>query len=139
MTERRQSPFDWMQPAERLERVIELLALGAIRAAQNPAPPAATLKELPASSIPLHFKRGRIPFGQQKTSSGRISNHLEGQWLKLIEDLAAKGFSSEEIAKHLNKKDLTSSRAGKWSRTAVWRILQKPKKKTLQNDSVTTR
>ena len=50
-------------------------------------------------------------------------------WIRRIQELARQKYSTEKIAQFLNKEDHETKRAGKWSRTAVWRILQRPQKK----------
>ena len=82
-----------------------------------------TLPALPAPSetklILESIVRGRIPFG----------HGAEAFWIKRIQELNGRRFSSEKIAKQLNQEDHESKRAGKWSRTAVWRILKRLKEK----------
>jgi len=133
MTERRQSQYDWMIPEERFRRIVDLLAAAVIRIAQeesstpvkkSPSPPTIHDSLRPTA-------KGRIPYGERQTPVGRSINPSEEHWLKRIRELSADGLSSEGIAKHLNQEDRESKRAGKWSRTAVWRILQRSKKKAV--------
>ena len=83
---------------------------------------------LPALPAPSETKlilesivRGRIPFG----------HGTDAFWIKRIQELSKQRLSSEKIAKHLNREDHESKRAGKWSRTAVWRILKRLKEKSV--------
>lgn len=69
-------------------------------------------------------RRGRVPFGQRKYGQDRQVNEIELSLIKDIQWLAAEGLSSEKIARRLNQEDKVSKRAGKWTRTAVWRILK---------------
>ena len=75
--------------------------------------------------------QGRVPFGFQQNLYGRAIYEPEIKWLQRIHELATQKLSTEKIARLLNKEDLTSKRAGKWSRTAVWRILKRIKKKAV--------
>ncbi len=68
--------------------------------------------------------RGRVPFGQRKCGQDREIHEVEQSLIKDIQRLAAEGLSSEQIARRLNQEDKVSKRAGKWSRTAVWRMLR---------------
>jgi hypothetical protein len=52
-------------------------------------------------------------------------------WVRRIQELASQKLSTEKIARHLNEEDHETKRAGKWSRTAVWRTLQQLKKKAV--------
>lgn len=54
-----------------------------------------------------------------------MKNPTEEYWIAQIRRLSAEGLSSEEIARQLNQEDQMSRRAGRWSRTAVWRILRR--------------
>jgi len=133
MPKRHSSPYDWITPEERLRRIIELLATAAVRVVQEES---VTPTKEPPSPLTTHGSlraptKGRIPYGEQKTPVGRTINPLEDHWLKRIRALAADSLSSEEIAKRLNLEDRKSKRNGKWSRTTVWRILQKAKKKVV--------
>jgi hypothetical protein len=97
-------------------------------------------------SEPLGMRRrppqGRIPFGFQQNPYGRAIYEPEIKWLERIHKLASQKLSTEKIARLLKKEDLTSKRAGKWSRTAVWRILKRIKKKAVtesfRNDAAQT-
>lgn len=146
--------IDEMTPAERFDRVVEILSRASLRllkkqqaeaACQNPGEPeaAATADEQlaePDSTEKAEWERGvlegqlaiprykgRVPFGQRKSGHDRQINEIELLLIKDIQRLAAEGLSSEKIARWLNQKDKVSQRAGKWSRTAVWRILKNMK------------
>ena len=125
-----------MTADEIYERVVDLLVAGLLRLIleeegnkKGPAIDMATEKvedNFPVLPAPSETKlilesivRGRIPFGHGG----------EAFWIKRIQELNGQGFSSEKIAKQLNQEDHESKRAGKWSRTAVWRILKRLKEK----------
>src|SRR5258708_7638036 len=69
--------------------------------------------------------QGQIPFGFQQNPYGRAVLDSEMKWLERIFELESQNLSTEKIAQCLNEEDRTSKRAGKWSRTAVWRILKR--------------
>lgn len=75
---------------------------------------------------PAQRKRGRIPFGQCKGNGERVTNDTESVWIRRIQQMAAKGLSTEAIARWLNKEDRETKRVGKWSKVAVWRMLKRP-------------
>lgn len=143
--------IDDMTPEERFERVVEILSQASLRllrkqqaeaAGQSPEKPeaAATASEEAIAPDPMETadlesgviegqiapppRRGRVPFGQRKCGQDRQINEIELSLIKDIQRLAAEGLSSEQIAQRLNQEDKVSRRAGKWSRTAVWRILK---------------
>ncbi|MBI2069119.1 MAG: recombinase family protein [Elusimicrobia bacterium] len=122
-----------MTPEERLERVIELLATAVARMIRGEGKEETKPPTLISPSQPeianAPSAKGRVPFGQEMGKMGRVFNQAELVWIKRIQELAAQGWSSEKIAKQLNKEDHESNRAGRWSRTAVWRILKKLKQK----------
>ena len=133
MTERRPSMYDLMAPEERFYRLVELLAIGLTRLVQEvniPPTDKPSLSQTVCESLRPAAK-GRIPFGERQSPVGRTIDLLEEHWIKRIGYLSADGLSSEKIAKLLNQEDRESKRSGKWSRTAVWRILQKTKKKVV--------
>ena len=122
-----------MTPEERLERVVELLATAVVRLIGEERKEETRPSTLASPSQPeiAHAPptKGRVPFGQEIGGMGRIFNEAEVRWIKRIRELAAQGCSSEKIAKQLNLEDHESKRSGKWSRTAVWRILKRLKGK----------
>ena len=62
---------------------------------------------------------------------GLVENEIEMFLIRRIQELAEQGHSTEKIARQLNQEDHVSKRAGKWSRTAVWRILKRLKEKSV--------
>jgi hypothetical protein len=142
--------YDEMTPEERFRRVVEILSRASIRllnnqmaeatgqdavksgqavtASRQVAAPDPTEKvDLEHGVLEGHLalpQRGRVPFGQKKYGQDRQVNEIELALMKDIQRLAAEGLSSEQIAQWLNQEDKVSKRAGKWSRTAVWRILK---------------
>ena len=146
--------IDEMTAEERFNRIVEIMSRASLQllkkqqaeaAGQNPEKPeaAATTDEQAAAPDPTETAdlergviegqlaptpRGRVPFGQRKCRQTRQVNEIELSLMKDIQRLAAEGLSSEQIAQRLNQEDKVSKRAGKWSRTAVWRILKSMKK-----------
>ena len=130
--------IDEMTPEERFNRVVEILTRASVRllakqkaeaaGEQNvPLPEAVGNKRLNFASpeVPGHApRRGRIRFGLRKHGDDRKTREIELLLIKDIQRLSVEGLSSEAIAQRLNKEDTVSKRAGKWSRTAVWRILK---------------
>jgi len=137
--------IDEMTPDERFRRVVEILTRASVRLLEKqraeaaarekgePVVPGNALTE-PEERKVLDFtspevyepepRRGRIPFGQRRDGPRIKENDIEVSLIKDIRRLAAEGLSSEQIAQRLNQEDKVSKRAGKWSRTAVWRILK---------------
>ena len=111
------------------QRVVELLATGAFRLATEGEKTNTPTLPTPAQAqiSPMPIKRGRIPFGEKLSASGLEINENEMTLIKRIQELAKEGWSSAKIAKLLNAEDHVTKRAGKWTRTAVWRILQRHK------------
>ena len=113
---------------ERLNRVIEILAdavFRAVLAEQTGIAEASTLhRGTSISSIPRLPQKGPVPFGQRIVEEGVEEDPDEKRLIRQIQRLSAKGYSGDKIAKRLNREDKKSRRAGKWSRTAVWRILK---------------
>lgn len=119
-------------PAERLERVVELLAKASFLLAveqmkTGEAGIEKTEKDESTISVPtpLQIKSGPVPFGQKQLGLGRTVDESEATWIKRIQVLKRDGLSTEKIAKRLNEEDRESRRAGTWSRSAVWRILKR--------------
>ncbi len=110
-------PFENMSPKERLDRFVELLALGSVKLI-------ASKKSVMTS--PMDFDpmpdwdqiRGRFRFGRSIEDKNMI---------KRIVKMREQGLSTEKIATALNEEDHSSSRQGKWDRSAVWRILKRVK------------
>ncbi len=122
-----------LTPVERLDRIVELLAKASLMLAveqmgKSEAGIEEVAKSAPAISVPtsLQLKSGPIPFGQKQAGLDRVVEESEAKWIKRIQELAKAGLSTEKIAKRLNREDKESRRAGKWSRSAVWRILKRP-------------
>lgn len=117
---------DWMDPRdmtpkERLDEIMDLLARGAVRLALKEK----LLGHRVAESLPPG--RGRIPFGVRREHGRRFADLVESALIERVEKLAAEGLSLAKIAKRLNEEDRASLRAGKWSGTAVWRMLRRIK------------
>ena len=128
---KRQEDFDSenITPAELSQRVVEILASAAVRLLtegkkEDVSPPTSTTPTWNYDCLTLP-KRGPIPFGQKLGTKGLEINEKEMILIKRIQELAKEGWSSEKIAKLLNAEDHETKRAGKWTRTAVWRILKK--------------
>lgn len=118
-----------LTPEERGLRIMELHTSILERMKQekeNPAPPPS--EKIERLGTCARSPQGRIPFGFQQNPYGRAVHEGEAKWVQRIEALASQKFSLEKIAQALNKEDHETKRAGKWSRTAVWRILQRSKK-----------
>ena len=114
---------------ELTRRVVNILASATVRLAtegekknENPNILAATAQP---GDFPILPKRGPIPFGQKPGANGVEIDENEIALIKRIQELAAQELSSETIAKMLNKEDHQTKRSGRWTRTAVWRILNK--------------
>jgi len=142
--------YDEMTPEERFQRIVEIMSRASVRLLnkqmaesagqgagaperattideQVPEPDLTEKADLKHGVLEGHLTpscRGRVPFGQKKCGQDRRVNEIELSLIKDIQRLAAKGLSSEQIAQRLNQEDKVSKRAGKWSRTAVWRILK---------------
>lgn len=123
-----------LTPAERLDRIVELLAKASYLLAVEEMKRAKSgiKEEEPAQVIsaptPLELKSGPVPYGQRQMGLDRVVNEAETKWIKRIQELNKAGLSTEKISKRLNEEDQESQRAGKWSRSAVWRILKRIKK-----------
>ena len=122
-----------MTPEERTERVIELLATAVVRLVRGDGKeemklPTSENSPQPEMAHALPTK-GRVPFGYEMGETGWVVKQTEFFWIKRIQEFATQGWSSEKIAKQLNLEDHKSKRAGRWSRTAVWRILKQLKEK----------
>lgn len=123
-----------LTPEERADRIVELLAEAAYKMAFEETQKAAIEskrieKEKPATSdpplIPTGLKSGLVPYGQVIMGLERVENEKEMKWIKRIQELKKAGLSTEKIAKRLNEEDKESRMAGKWCRSAVWRILKR--------------
>jgi hypothetical protein len=115
-------------PEERLNRVIEILADAVFRAMLTEQTGTAkgrmNHRGTSISCIPRLPQKGPVPFGQRIAEEGVEEDPDEKRLIRLIQRLAAKGYSVDKIAKRLNQEDKKSRRAGTWSRTAIWRILK---------------
>jgi hypothetical protein len=96
-------------------------------------PPSRAVKDCEPLVTRSPATKGRVPFGFQQNPCGRTEHEAEVKWLKRIVELADSGLSGEQITRRNNKEDHESRRAGKWSRTAVWRTLKRFKKKSVTN------
>ena len=119
--------------AELSQRVVEILASAAFRLAtegeKENANSTTSITPTQSEDFSIPMKRGRIPFGQKLSTEGLVTNGTEMLLIKRIQELAEQGCSSEKIARQLNKEDHQTKRAGRWTRTAVWRILKRLKEK----------
>ena len=117
-----------LTPEEYIFRFSELLNRASERIHNQKENDLIPLKE---PSEPLGMRttapQGRVPFGFQQNPYGRAVLESETKWIQRIHELASHNLSTEKIAQRLNKEDRKSKRAGKWSRTAVWRILKRIK------------
>ena len=115
---------DDLTPEDNAKRVVEILSEGCLRSIKEQ-------KENPTSATPqkpnlgFYPKPGVIPFGYTWSDKGIVKNESEMLWVRRIVELGSFGLSSEKIARQLNKEDHLTRRRGKWTRTAVWRILKK--------------
>lgn len=116
-----------MAPMDRLSRVVELLASAVLRLIEKP--PTTSDDPAPGPVPPGFGPRGRVPFGKQWELEGWKDDPREAVWIGRILAWAKEGLSSEKIARKLNAEDRETRRASKWSRTAVWRILQREKRR----------
>jgi hypothetical protein len=131
-TSRKYFDSDEMTPPERFHRVVKLLASACLKLLnenlQQEIQIPTTLKNKeprPIHSIStIHRKPGPIPFGKKMQGLELGSNLVEESCIRRILDLHIKKYSNETIARILNKEDHETKRAGKWTRTAVWRILK---------------
>jgi len=116
-----------MTPAERLTRVVELLAAAALRLIEEPP---TQVEEAGPHPAPVVFRpRGRVAFGKRWELEGWKDDPIEAAWIGRIVAWAKEGLSSEKIARRLNVEDRETRRAGKWSRPMVWRILRREKRR----------
>ena len=115
-------------PAERLEKIVELLVKASLRLLNEETAKETQTPEPEKSQERLVPKRGRIPFGQQRGVGGLEPNPIETNLIEEITRLVSEKKSLREIAEHLNALDKTSRRAGHWSATAVWRISRRLRK-----------
>lgn len=126
---------DWldpeeMTPEERLDRIVELLTTAARRlSAKKRSGVAEQAKPEEAAPMMLPPRRGRIPFGQRRGKLGRESDSIEARWVREVARLSSEGRSLRKIVLHLNKADRASKRAGRWTITAIWRILRRQKER----------
>ena len=115
-------PFENMSPKERLDRFVELLAIGSVKLL-------ASKKIVMTSPMDLDPMpnwdriRGRFRFGRTIEDKNMI---------KRIVELGGQTLSTGKIAKALNVEDHSSSSQVKWDRSAVWRILKCIKEKGLE-------
>lgn len=121
--------LDALTPEERLTRIIELLAKAGVRLALKKEKGGAQKIEDLLISLDslLPAKSGPVRFGQRAYGLDRVINEEEAKLIKRIRELRENGLSTEKIAKRLNEEDKESRRAGKWSRSTVWRILKRLK------------
>lgn len=115
------------KPEWRMRRIAQLLANASVRLIDKGDEPkkedTAALTKAPAN-LAMYRGQGRIPFGKKLTEFGWEDNELEMKWIRRIIELKGQGLTTYKIAKRLNAEDHETLRAGKWSRTAVWRTLK---------------
>lgn len=73
-----------------------------------------------------------ISFGERVKKIPRkqyVINEKEAEVVKLMFELAAKGYSSIKIEKYLNKNGYTNRKGNKWSYSTIYDILRNPKYK----------
>jgi hypothetical protein len=123
---------DELTPAERLERVVELLAKASYMLAVEQMKRAETgIKEdeepapIISAPTPMELKSGPVPYGHKQIGLDSVVDEAEVKWIKRIQELNKAGLSTEKISKRLNEEDRESRRAGKWARSAVWRVLKR--------------
>lgn len=115
-----------MTPTERLERVVKLLAKAASAPDSKKEEGPTTLDgPLEGKGPCIPSTSGPIPFGKKLGDGGLEINEEQFYWIKRIQEWDGLGYSSGKIAKRLNEEDHKTKRAGKWSRTAVWRMLKR--------------
>lgn len=118
------------KPEWRMRRLAQLLANASVRLAVDGEKPQNELSEEgKPPGLTVEIGQGRMPFGKKRTLFGWVENELEAKWIRRIVELDEEGLSTEKIAKRLNEEDRETRRAGKWSRTAVWRTLKALDKK----------
>ena len=123
-----------MSMEEREDRVIKLLATALFRMVTEKINDQSNIVEATKGkqeidskiSTPPIFpgKSGPVPFGFIAFGLDRVANEAEVKVIRQIYEWADIGISSGKIAQFLNETDKESKRVGKWSRTAVWRILK---------------
>jgi len=114
------------------QRVVELLAAAAVNLVTEGEKGNSPISVAPDQPYDFPIvRKGRIPFGQRMSHEGLVENEIEMFLIRRIQELAEQGHSTEKIARQLNQEDHVSKRAGKWSRTAVWRILKRLKEKSV--------
>ena len=131
-----------MTPEERMEAVIEIISETVVRIILGKrgfksGPDLSNEKTTYRYySKPIDMKKlfpekkrfarsGRIPFGCRAGGNQRVDENSEMVWIEKIKEMKTQGISLKKIARHLNEVDQTSQRAGRWSGTAVWRIINR--------------
>jgi hypothetical protein len=127
---RKSFEIEELTPEKRLERIVELLARGAVRMevekVNQKKVEAADIKNLASKpEEPVVYGEGRMPFGQKLTERGRVIDAVELKWIRRIKQLVGQGLSMEKIAKRLNAEDHETRRQGKWCGSTVWRLLKR--------------
>lgn len=114
-------------PERRMRRITQLLANASVRLIEKgdgPEKENTTASAKAPANLAMYRGQGRIPFGKKLTELGWEDNELEMKWIRRIIELKGQGLTTYKIAKRLNAEDHETLRAGKWSRTAVWRTLK---------------
>lgn len=121
-------PPEELTPQERRMRIVELLAQACLRHMAEKK--AGVFASAPSAAEAIPRFKGPAPFGERDTVNGRVTNDAEAACINRIRELSAGGQSSQRIAERLNQEGRRPRFASQWSRTAVWRVvqrLQKPK------------
>lgn len=115
-------PFEKMDAKKRLDRFVELLAIGVIKLI-------ASKKSVMTSQADLD----PMPDWDQIRGRFRFGRTIEDKYtIKRIVELNGQGLSTGKILKVMNAEDHSSSRQGIWDRSALWRILKRIKEKALK-------
>ena len=126
-SKRRHIDPEQMTSGERLDRIVEILVRAGLRLYWEGEGTTVLIPEPLSFEMPVPYK-GRVPFGEKKVGFEREAVALEQAIIKRIVQLKAEGLSTQKIARRLNREDHESRRTGRWTRVAVWRILQRKKK-----------
>ncbi|MCG3205527.1 MAG: hypothetical protein KCHDKBKB_02249 [Elusimicrobia bacterium] len=119
---------DELTPEERMNRIVQLLTEAVLRLIHEGKVATEKIDEGKSDMlVPFNFPRrcGPVPFGQMAGGWSRTPDEKEAKWIERIKELKKQGLSTEKIAQTLNQEDKETRRSGRWTRTAVWRILKR--------------